>query len=116
MRGRTRKVDRPTEWKISLPSSLAHAFTQHLRDPLTKKIPHGARSQLIVRLLRQHLERRLPKATEDLSLIKLLTLPAGSRITAPNGSQWLKTERADDWVNLTTGQYLPSKLLARPDD
>lgn len=51
-RGRKSLSDPPTEWKVSLPSSVAAQVELRLVDPLTGRPRHGARAKLITRLLR----------------------------------------------------------------
>ena len=55
MRGRKAKADRPVEWKISVPESVVAPVSLLLSDPLTGRPAHGARSQLVTRLLREWL-------------------------------------------------------------
>lgn len=50
-RGKKAHLDPPVEWKISIRSSTAAQIALLLTDPLTGKIKHGARGQLIDRLL-----------------------------------------------------------------
>lgn len=47
-----------TEWKISLPATLAALVELTLLDPTSSKPKYGARSALISDLLRDHVERR----------------------------------------------------------
>lgn len=54
--GRRRLIDRPKEWKLSLPSSLTDEVEARLTDPLTGAVKYGARTKLIERLLRDWLE------------------------------------------------------------
>ena len=52
-------ADPPTEWKISIPTSLALEIMLYLPMDLVKgKTRHGARSALITRLLRDWLSQR----------------------------------------------------------
>lgn len=50
-RGKKAHNDPPEEWKISIRQSTAARVGLLLTDPLTGKIKHGARGQLIDRLL-----------------------------------------------------------------
>jgi len=54
-RGRKTLTDRPVEWKVSIPSSIAAPTALLLSDPLTGRPRHGARAELITRLLREWL-------------------------------------------------------------
>lgn len=56
-------TDRPTEWKLSIPSSLAARIELRLVDPLTGKPKHGARSRLVNELLRAWLSQQLGNNT-----------------------------------------------------
>jgi len=46
-------LDRPVEWSLRLPSSLANEVELMLIDPLRGKPTFGARSALVVSLLRE---------------------------------------------------------------
>ena len=55
---RPKKIDRPVEWKVRIPASLAQRINARLpKDPLTGKIKHGERSKLAISLLRKWLEK-----------------------------------------------------------
>jgi len=58
MRGRKPKTDRPVEWKLRIPTSVATAISDLLADPLTGKPPLGARSKLTEQLYRQLLKSK----------------------------------------------------------
>jgi len=54
-----------------VPSSIANKTNYLLADPLTDKPPHGARSELIIQLLREFLRNiDKPPATTDEELAK----------------------------------------------
>lgn len=55
-RGRKPLTDRPVEWKLRIPSSIATQLNDLLADPLTGKPPLGARSQLTTTLYRKFLQ------------------------------------------------------------
>lgn len=57
-RGRKPHADPPTEWKVSLPTSIAAKVELLLTDPYTGKPEHGARSRLLTALLTQWLEEQ----------------------------------------------------------
>jgi len=57
-RGRKPKTDRPVEWKLRIPTSVAGAISELLADPLTEKPPLGARSQLTEKLYRRYLKEQ----------------------------------------------------------
>lgn len=61
MAGKKPLTDRPIFWKNSIPSSVALAVELRLTDPLTGKPAHGARSQLITKLLREWLNEQQKK-------------------------------------------------------
>ena len=61
--GRKKKVDKPVEWKVNVPSTTAAQVELRLLDPVTHKTRYGARGQLITRLLNEWLERQ--KQGED---------------------------------------------------
>ena len=64
--GRKTLHDRPTEWKLSLPSSVASEVALFLADPLTGRPRHGARAQLVTQLLRRWLEeQKLARGIQD---------------------------------------------------
>lgn len=50
-RGRKPHADPPTEWKVSIPTSIAAKVELLLTDPYTGKPEHGARSRLLTQLL-----------------------------------------------------------------
>jgi len=54
-RGRKAKTDRPVDWKLRVPTSVAAAINEFLADPLTGEPPLGARSELTVRLYKEFL-------------------------------------------------------------
>lgn len=51
---RPKKVDRPVELAISLPSSLATRMELELYSELEGRVPHGARSRFLAGLIEQH--------------------------------------------------------------
>ena len=55
MRGRPTLTDRPVEFRISIPSSVAGPVELLLLDPVTRKVRHGAKSTLVTQLLRDWL-------------------------------------------------------------
>jgi hypothetical protein len=57
MRGRKPLTDRPKEWKLRIPTSVADAISLLIADPLTGKPPLGARSELTTKLYREHLKK-----------------------------------------------------------
>ena len=58
-RGRKPNADPPTEWYISLPSTLAAKVELLLYDPVTQKAQYGGRSGLIQTLLRTWVEGKI---------------------------------------------------------
>jgi len=58
MRGRKPKTDRPVEWKLRIPTTVANALNELLADPLTGKPPLGKRSQLTEQLYRSYLKQK----------------------------------------------------------
>lgn len=58
MRGRKPLTDRPVEWKLRIPSSVASAISDLILDPLTGKPAHGERSKLTEKLYRDYLKSR----------------------------------------------------------
>lgn len=59
MAGRRRKVDRPAERTVSIPSSVIHAVEDRLpRNPLTGRLRYGALSGLVETLLRDWLAKQ----------------------------------------------------------
>ena len=57
-RGRKKKLDRPIDWKLRIPTSVANAVSEELADPITGKPLLGARSILTERLYRRWLSER----------------------------------------------------------
>lgn len=57
-RGKKKHTDRPVEWKISIPESIAAPVELLLLDPVSGKPKHGARAKLITQLLSKWLEER----------------------------------------------------------
>ncbi len=57
-KGKKPHLDPPREWKINIPTSVAVSLELLLRDPITNRTKHGARSKLITRLLREYLASR----------------------------------------------------------
>jgi hypothetical protein len=57
---RHKQLDRPVEWSLRLPSSLADEVELLLIDPLRGKPAFGARSALVVSLLREWIDKRRP--------------------------------------------------------
>lgn len=55
-RGRKPLTDRPKEWKLRIPTSVADAISDLIKDPLTGEPPLGARSKLTERLYRKYLK------------------------------------------------------------
>ena len=53
---RQKKVDRPVEKSISIPSSIHNRVELLLVSPLEGKVPHGAWSGLVTQLLKQYLQ------------------------------------------------------------
>lgn len=51
-------ADRPVEWRVNLPSSLAAEIELMLYDARFGKIKYGARSDLIQALLREWLDKQ----------------------------------------------------------
>ena len=62
-KGKRARLDKPREWKLSLPSSVAIPVELLLSNPLTGKPAHGARARLITKLLREWLssQRKEPQ-------------------------------------------------------
>jgi metal-responsive CopG/Arc/MetJ family transcriptional regulator len=60
-RGRNSRVDRPTRWEVSIPTSLAAEVELYLFDPVRRKQAFGIRSALVQRLLRAWLDEQKPK-------------------------------------------------------
>ncbi|MGW8181093.1 MAG: hypothetical protein ACWGQW_20380 [bacterium] len=59
MLGKKPHTDPPTEWKISIPTSLALEVMLYLpRDYAKGKVKHGARRDLITSLLREWLTKQ----------------------------------------------------------
>ena len=54
-RGKKPHADPPTEWKVSIPTSVAARIELLLSDALTGKPKHGARARLITTLLTEWL-------------------------------------------------------------
>jgi hypothetical protein len=50
-------ADPIVRWTISVPQSVADALDITMLDPMSGAVRYGARSGLIVRLLREHLRR-----------------------------------------------------------
>lgn len=63
--GRKLHVDRPVDWKISIPTSVTAPVSLLLSDPLTGVPRHGARSKLITRLLREWVEEQTKGAIQE---------------------------------------------------
>lgn len=57
-RGRKSHADSPKRWDLTLPSSVAEAVEDQLRDPLTGRVIYGARNKLLTKLLREWLRDR----------------------------------------------------------
>jgi len=57
MRGRKPNIDRPQYVKVSIPTSLLARIDLMLYDPILRKPAYGARSSLIVRLLRERVDQ-----------------------------------------------------------
>jgi hypothetical protein len=57
---RTRRVNHPIEKKISLPADIVTAVELELWSDLEGKVPYGAWSKLVERLLRDHLRKEAP--------------------------------------------------------
>ena len=62
MRGRKPALDPTIPWKIRIPSSLAKEIEAELRDPIFDRVVYGARSKLVVQLLRAWLQERRAEA------------------------------------------------------
>lgn len=56
-RGRRARLDPPTTWELSLPTSLVAEVELYILDPVRRKQAHGARSALVQRLLREWLDK-----------------------------------------------------------
>lgn len=63
-RGRRPRVDPPTQWEISLPTSLVVEVELHILDPVRRTHAFGARSALVQRLLREWLDKQKEKAVD----------------------------------------------------
>lgn len=57
-RGRRARLDAPTRWEVSIPTSLAAEIELYILDPVRRTQAFGARSALVQRLLREWLERQ----------------------------------------------------------
>lgn len=57
MAGKPRKIDRPVEKKVSIPESVTTRVDILLFSEVEGKVPHGAWSELITRLLTQYLNQ-----------------------------------------------------------
>jgi len=53
---RPRQTDRPKRKEVSIPSSIIARFEKRYWDPLYNRVQPGAWSNLITRLLRDHLD------------------------------------------------------------
>lgn len=54
---RHKQLDRPLDWKLRIPSSLARALEARMpKDPITGKVRFGERSAFTIRLYRRWLE------------------------------------------------------------
>jgi len=49
---RPKKIDRPARLTVKIPSSLLTLFEERLYDPVHRRIPYGARAEVIARLIR----------------------------------------------------------------
>lgn len=56
--GIKRKISRPTEWRVMIPSELALRVELMLMDPVRGKPTYGARSILITQLLTDYLNSK----------------------------------------------------------
>jgi len=56
-RGKVAKTDRPVEWKLTIPTSIAVQINKHLEDPMTMKPIFGARGKLTAKLYLEYLRK-----------------------------------------------------------
>lgn len=57
-RGRKARADRPVEWKLRIPASVARAITATILDPITGEPMYGERSKLTEQLYRKYLKEQ----------------------------------------------------------
>ena len=62
--GRKPHADKPRQWKITLPDSIATQVELLLCDAMTGKPAYGARGDLITKLLREWLEKQYKNRQE----------------------------------------------------
>lgn len=53
---RPKRQDRPVDRHVAIPESVDERLNEYLRDPVTGKPKPGARSRLVEKLIRKHLE------------------------------------------------------------
>lgn len=63
-RGRRQNRDKPIEWSVNIPESVANEVELLLSNPLTGKPVYGAKSSLLTTALREWLERHTGKEVE----------------------------------------------------
>lgn len=63
--GKKLHADRPVDWKLSIPTSVAAPVSLLLSDPLTGRPKHGARSRLVTRLLREWVQQKQKGAIRE---------------------------------------------------
>ena len=59
---RKKNIDRPVEWKVSIPTSTAAKVELCLYDAVRGRARYASRSKLITRLLNDWLESRPPRS------------------------------------------------------
>lgn len=59
-----KNLDRPVEWKLSLPQSVTAPVALLLTDPLTGLPKHGARARLVTQLLKEWLDNQRKSAIQ----------------------------------------------------
>ena len=57
-RGRKPLKDRPVEWKLRIPTSVANGINSTILDPLTGEPAFGERSKLTEKLYRAYLKEK----------------------------------------------------------
>lgn len=80
-RGKIAKVIRPVSKKLSVPEDVVARVDLELWSELEGRVPHGAWSELIERLLREHiakLDGRLRKLGQEQATARHLIEAAGS--------------------------------------
>ena len=61
---RPRNVVPTVEWKVYIPADIAAQVELLLLDPMRERVRHGARGELIAKLLREWLEKRKAEIAE----------------------------------------------------